>query len=98
MVRDGLGGLEVVLKGRQERLKVSRSFRHLFNGMEWPTCTRPSEAKRERGPYEALCGSATKAAQVKPLEVLVRCAQRIAYTRGAYASMSAQIVCAQLQA
>jgi DNA-binding LytR/AlgR family response regulator len=33
VVRDGLGGLEVVLKGRQERLKVSRSFRHLFKGM-----------------------------------------------------------------
>lgn len=33
VVRDGLGGLELVLKGRQERLKVSRSFRHLFKGM-----------------------------------------------------------------
>jgi hypothetical protein len=33
VVRDGLGGLEVVLKGRNERLKVSRSFRHLFKGM-----------------------------------------------------------------
>jgi len=33
VVRDGLGGLELVLKVRQERLKVSRSFRHLFKGM-----------------------------------------------------------------
>lgn len=33
VVRDGLGGLELVLKGRNERLKVSRSFRHLFKGM-----------------------------------------------------------------
>jgi DNA-binding LytR/AlgR family response regulator len=33
VIRDGLGGLEVVLKGRNERLKVSRSFRHLFKGM-----------------------------------------------------------------
>jgi DNA-binding LytR/AlgR family response regulator len=33
VVRDGLGGLELVLKGRNERLKVSRSYRHLFKGM-----------------------------------------------------------------
>jgi len=33
VVRDGFGGLELVLKGRSERLKVSRSFRHLFKGM-----------------------------------------------------------------
>jgi|LNFM01.1.fsa_nt_gb DNA-binding LytR/AlgR family response regulator len=33
VVRDGLGGLELILKGRRERLKVSRSFRHLFKGM-----------------------------------------------------------------
>lgn len=33
VVRDGLGGLELVLKGRKERLKVSRSYRHLFKGM-----------------------------------------------------------------
>ena len=33
VVRDGFGGLELVLKGRDERLKVSRSFRHLFKGM-----------------------------------------------------------------
>jgi DNA-binding LytR/AlgR family response regulator len=33
VVRDGFGGLELVLKGRPERLKVSRSFRHLFKGM-----------------------------------------------------------------
>ena len=33
VIRDGFGGLELVLKGRQERLKVSRSFRHLFKGM-----------------------------------------------------------------
>ncbi len=33
VVRDGLGGLELVLKGRKERLRVSRSFRHLFKGM-----------------------------------------------------------------
>jgi DNA-binding LytR/AlgR family response regulator len=33
VVRDGFGGLELVLKGRKERLKVSRSFRHLFKGM-----------------------------------------------------------------
>jgi DNA-binding LytR/AlgR family response regulator len=33
VVRDGFGGLELVLKGRTERLKVSRSFRHLFKGM-----------------------------------------------------------------
>jgi DNA-binding LytR/AlgR family response regulator len=33
VIRDGLGGLELVLKGRSERLKVSRSFRHLFKGM-----------------------------------------------------------------
>jgi DNA-binding LytR/AlgR family response regulator len=33
VVRDGLGGLELVLKGRPERLTVSRSFRHLFKGM-----------------------------------------------------------------
>lgn len=33
VVRDGLGGLELVLKERKERLKVSRSYRHLFKGM-----------------------------------------------------------------
>lgn len=33
VVRDGFGGLELVLKGRKERLKVSRSYRHLFKGM-----------------------------------------------------------------
>ena len=33
VIRDGLGGLELVLKGRKERLKVSRSYRHLFKGM-----------------------------------------------------------------
>ena len=33
VIRDGLGGLELVLKGRAERLKVSRSYRHLFKGM-----------------------------------------------------------------
>jgi DNA-binding LytR/AlgR family response regulator len=33
VVRDGFGGLELMLKGRPERLKVSRSFRHLFKGM-----------------------------------------------------------------
>lgn len=33
VVRDGFGGLELVLKGRSEKLKVSRSFRHLFKGM-----------------------------------------------------------------
>jgi DNA-binding LytR/AlgR family response regulator len=33
VIRDGLGGLELVLRGRNERLKVSRSFRHLFRGM-----------------------------------------------------------------
>lgn len=33
VVRDGLGGLELVLKGRPERLTVSRTFRHLFKGM-----------------------------------------------------------------
>jgi DNA-binding LytR/AlgR family response regulator len=33
VVRDGFGGLELVLKGRPERLQVSRSFRHLFKGM-----------------------------------------------------------------
>lgn len=33
VIRDGLGGLELVLKGRTERLKVSRSFRNVFKGM-----------------------------------------------------------------
>ena len=33
VVRDGFGGLELVPKGRKERLKVSRSYRHLFKGM-----------------------------------------------------------------
>lgn len=33
VVRDAFGGLDLVLKGRGERLKVSRSYRHIFKGM-----------------------------------------------------------------
>lgn len=33
VVRDAFGGLDLVLKGRSERLKVSRSYRHIFKGM-----------------------------------------------------------------
>ena len=33
VVRDAFGGLDLVLKSRGERLKVSRSYRHIFKGM-----------------------------------------------------------------
>jgi DNA-binding LytR/AlgR family response regulator len=33
VVRDAFGGMELVLKGRSERVKVSRAHRHLFKGM-----------------------------------------------------------------
>jgi DNA-binding LytR/AlgR family response regulator len=33
VVRDAFGGLDLVLKSRGERLKVSRSYHHIFKGM-----------------------------------------------------------------